>query len=60
MKKDRLIKAAYGVEWYADGTVLLLRCPKCDRENYALNVALGVCTWCGYRAPSRPPKSKSK
>jgi len=27
---------------------LLIRCPKCKRENYALNVASGICTWCGY------------
>jgi ribosomal protein L37E len=25
----------------------LVRCPKCDRENYSFNVAIGICTWCG-------------
>lgn len=32
------------------GSVGLIVCPKCQRENYALNVALGYCTWCGYNA----------
>ncbi len=26
----------------------LVRCPECHRENYALNVLSGVCTWCGF------------
>ena len=33
-----------------DGSIGLIICPKCQRENYALNVALGYCTWCGYDA----------
>jgi len=28
--------------------VCLIRCPKCERENYALIVASGFCGWCGY------------
>ena len=36
--------------WIEDGEVFLVRCPKCGRENYALNVTLGICTWCGYNA----------
>ena len=31
----------------------LQRCPSCDRENYALNVAVGICTWCGYEASEK-------
>jgi len=27
---------------------LLVRCPKCNKENYALLVNSGVCIWCGY------------
>lgn len=27
---------------------LLIRCPECGLENYAPNVASGVCTWCGF------------
>lgn len=46
---SNLVKAKDGVEWYADGTILVLRCPKCKRENYALAVADGVCCWCGYK-----------
>jgi hypothetical protein len=26
----------------------LLRCPECKQENYALNVPIGICCWCGY------------
>lgn len=29
-------------------TKLLIRCPECKRENYAPNVASGVCTWCRF------------
>ena len=40
-----------GVEYYPeDDTLLLIRCPKCEQENYAPNVAYGICTWCGYNA----------
>lgn len=40
-----------GVEYYPESkTLLLLRCPECGNENYALNVARGICTWCGYDA----------
>ena len=42
---------APGVEYYPeDKTLLLIRCPKCGRENYIMNVAKGICTWCGYDA----------
>jgi ribosomal protein L37E len=30
--------------------IYMVRCPKCNKENYALNVASGECTWCGYVA----------
>lgn len=26
----------------------LVKCPDCHKENYALNVLSGVCTWCGF------------
>lgn len=42
---------APGVEYDADTKdLLLLRCPKCGRENYVFNVMTGICTWCGYDA----------
>lgn len=31
-----------------DGDLYLERCPACELENYAMNVALGICTWCGW------------
>lgn len=40
-----------GVDYYPHSNELhLVRCPKCNRENYMLNVRSGVCTWCGYNA----------
>ena len=32
----------------SNGKVYLVRCPKCNAENYALNVSTGICTWCGF------------
>lgn len=32
------------------GKKFLVRCPSCGRENYAPNVASGVCSWCGFDA----------
>ena len=46
-----MIALAPGVEYDADTKdLLLLRCPKCGRENWAMNVSAGFCTWCGYDA----------
>lgn len=33
-----------------EGRLYMFRCPKCDRENYVMNVMNGICTWCGYDA----------
>lgn len=30
--------------------IALIRCPECGRENYAMNVLSGICTWCGWNA----------
>jgi hypothetical protein len=30
------------------GSLYLVRCVACDRENYALNVSYGTCCWCGW------------
>ena len=49
MSKYKLLTK--GVEYYPNtDTLLLIRCPKCNKENYAPNVVSGVCTWCGYDA----------
>ena len=48
-----------GVEYYPDtNELLLIRCPKCGRENYVMNVWRGVCTWCGYDAHELIPKEE--
>lgn len=31
-----------------DGSVYLVRCPKCGKENWAPAVASGQCAWCGF------------
>lgn len=33
-----------------EGALYLQRCPKCERENYAMAVTSGQCCWCGYKA----------
>lgn len=30
--------------------ISLIRCPACHRENYAMNVPSGFCTWCPFDA----------
>jgi ribosomal protein L37E len=37
---------------------LLIRCPVCGRENYAPNVATGICTWCNYKKGEGVGKKK--
>ena len=32
-----------------DGTMFLVRCHECERENYSMMVATGQCAWCGYK-----------
>lgn len=47
MKKPTIIPK--GCFWAEEAKKLyMVRCPKCHAENYAMNVASGICTWCGY------------
>lgn len=40
--KEKVEYPANGVEFYPEaGTLLLIRCPKCGRENWAVEVASG-------------------
>ncbi len=48
MNSDKLPKGLWRDE--ETGRIALERCPKCGRENYIMNVLLGICTWCGYDA----------
>ena len=34
--------------------------PKCKRENYILNVALGICTWCGFKNPLKTSSERNE
>lgn len=48
MDKQRPRLLAEVVELYPDGTILLIRCPRCGRENWAVSVYSGICAWCGF------------
>lgn len=49
---DGVIKGFGFIPREGDKTVALIRCPRCGRENYALNVASGKCTWCPFNTSS--------
>lgn len=39
-----------GKNFEVNGKTYLVRCPKCEKENYAMAVSSGICAWCGYDA----------
>ena len=39
-----------GVFKGTEGDLFMVRCPKCERENYTPAVSSGTCAWCGYVA----------
>lgn len=41
----------------AAGSLFLVRCPACDRENYAPAVATGQCAWCGWQEDNEKEQS---
>jgi rRNA maturation endonuclease Nob1 len=40
--------------------IYLQRCPICKKENYAMNVSSGMCTWCGHKATLEDIGEKEK
>jgi hypothetical protein len=44
----------------SNNKVFLVRCPKCKKENYSINVASGICTWCGLDGNKYYLKSKGE
>ncbi len=46
-------KAANFIMDNPPGKRALVKCCNCDRENYALNVLSGICTWCGFDINNR-------
>lgn len=34
-----------------NGSLYLVNCAQCKRENYAAAVSSGTCAWCGWSAP---------
>lgn len=45
---DNVLKDPKGTYRDEDGTLCLIYCPECKRENWAMVVATGQCAWCGY------------
>lgn len=43
-------KHGFGFRDQKTGRFGLIRCPHCNRENYAMSVIDGVCCWCGFDA----------
>ena len=41
-----------------DGKLAMVKCLKCEQENYALNVLSGICTWCGFDANEKLKDNK--
>ena len=33
--------------------IYMVRCPKCNKENWAMAVASGQCAWCGHKAKDK-------
>ena len=59
MSENTIIKDA-GVGYKdSDGTICMIRCFKCGRENYALAVSTGKCAFCGYD-PNKDIKKDKK
>jgi hypothetical protein len=52
--KQLIEKGGHGFE-ISENKIALIRCPECKRENYALNVLSGLCTWCDFDANKEPP-----
>ena len=49
MEKPIIIpKGCFWVE--KENMLYMVCCPICGAENYAPNVASGICTWCGWNA----------
>ena len=38
----------FGYQAKTGGKIGLVKCPNCERENYAANVPSGQCTWCEF------------
>ncbi len=41
-------KIGYAFRSKDDGKFHIMRCPRCHKENYLMNVSQGDCAWCGF------------
>lgn len=44
----------------AEGQLYLTRCPKCERENWAMAVASGQCAWCQWSEEDKQEQEGGK
>ncbi len=42
-----------------DGSIGMIRCFECGRENYAMAVSSGMCAWCGHDANEQPSTNQT-
>ena len=42
-----------------NGKLYLVRCFKCNTENYAMAVATGICAWCGWSEKNKEALDES-
>ena len=49
-----------GYKGRKSGRLGLIRCPACDRENWAMAVSGGICAWCGYNLNDEGRMKKDK
>jgi hypothetical protein len=42
------IRKGKGFGYEDEGTICMIRCFECGRENWAMAVAAGYCAWCGH------------
>lgn len=46
-------QVGFGYRGRNDGRMHVQRCPSCRKENYAMAVASGFCSWCGFDANAK-------
>jgi hypothetical protein len=47
-------KIGVGYKGRKSGRICILRCPKCDMENYMMVAAQGLCAFCGFNPNELP------
>ena len=48
MKPNIKLTEKSAPNFHSNEQTFLVKCPECERENWALAVATGICAWCRY------------